>query len=169
MLTTLRAGAPAPAPPPPPPPVTAPPPAAAAARIPADLLRPARDTALHRSVPVRLDIPAIGVHTGLMRLGMTRDRTVEVPPLGAGVPAGWYEHSVTPGEVGASVLLGHVDSARYGPAVFYRLGDLRAGDAVSGRPAGGGTGRFPGTPVPLYPKDKVPARPGDGPLDPPGP
>jgi sortase (surface protein transpeptidase) len=90
---------------------------------------------LPRSVPVRLDIPAIGVHTDLMPLGLHRDGTVEVPPLDADAPAGWYRHSVTPGEVGSAVILGHVDSARDGPAVFYRLGTLNRGDRVSVRRA----------------------------------
>jgi sortase (surface protein transpeptidase) len=83
------------------------------------------------SAPVRLVIPAIGVDTSLMSLGLKPDGTVEVPPLKAGAPAGWYRNLRTPGEVGPAVLLGHVDTAHDGPAVFYRLRELRPGDVAS--------------------------------------
>jgi sortase (surface protein transpeptidase) len=89
------------------------------------------------SAPVRLVIPAIGVDTALMSLGLNPDGTVEVPPLKAGAPAGWYRNLRTPGEVGPAVLLGHVDTAHDGPAVFYRLRELRPGDVASVRRADG--------------------------------
>lgn len=108
------------------------------------------------SVPVHLDIPAIKLHTKLTQLGLNEDGTVEVPPLGGDVPAGWYRNSVTPGEVGAAVLVGHVDSARDGPAVFYRLGDLRPGDDITVRRADGTTATFQVETVALFPKNKFP-------------
>jgi sortase (surface protein transpeptidase) len=109
-----------------------------------------------RSVPVRLDIPSIGVHTKLIRLGLNKDGTVEVPPLDGNAPAGWYEHSVTPGETGPAVILGHVDSARDGPAVFYRLSSLKPGAAVSVRRTDGSTMRFTVSKVARYPKNGFP-------------
>ncbi|AGL17320.1 class F sortase [Actinoplanes sp. N902-109] len=116
----------------------------------------ADDPALSRSVPTRLSIPAIGVDTRLMRLGIRRDRTVQVPPLSRDAPAGWYERSVTPGERGAAVILGHVDSARDGPAVFYRLGALHPGDRIGVGRADGSTARFVVTAVATYPKAAFP-------------
>ena len=53
--------------------------------------------AVGRSAPVRLRIPAIGVDTPVMRLGLAPDRTVEVPPVTDHDQAGWYEQSPTPG------------------------------------------------------------------------
>lgn len=79
--------------------------------------------------PVRLRVPRIGVDTGLMRLGLTARRELEVPPLRRADTAGWYDRSPVPGDTGPSVLAGHVDS-RTGPAVFYRLRELRRGDRV---------------------------------------
>jgi hypothetical protein len=117
---------------------------------------PAAPAALGRSVPVRLDIPAIGVHTGLIRLGLRRDGTMAVPPLSRDAPAGWYQHSVTPGEVGPAVILGHVDSARSGPAVFYRLGRLRSGDRITVRRADGSTADFTVTAAARYAKKHFP-------------
>jgi Sortase domain len=78
-------------------------------------------------VPVRLEIARIGVSTGLERLGRARDGTVEVPSEW-GV-AGWYAGGTRPGDPGSAVVLGHVDS-KAGPAVFYRLRELRPGDRV---------------------------------------
>jgi hypothetical protein len=43
--------------------------------------------------------------------------------------AGWYDLGPAPGDPGAAVVLGHVDSTS-GPAVFYRLGDLAPGELV---------------------------------------
>lgn len=63
----------------------APPPAATGTVTPA---AGTASPALGRSVPTTLRIPAIGVDTPLMRLGLRPDRTVEVPPLTRGAPAG---------------------------------------------------------------------------------
>jgi hypothetical protein len=109
-----------------------------------------------RPVPIRLDIPSIGVHTALIGLGLNRDGTVAVPPLESDAPAGWYGNSAIPGEVGAAVLLGHVDSARDGPAVFFRLGALRRGDGISVLRADGTVARFTVDGVARYPKSSFP-------------
>jgi hypothetical protein len=79
------------------------------------------------SPPARLEIPAIGVSTPLVRLGLLADGTMEVP-RDYGV-AGWFSGGPMPGQDGPAVIAGHVDSKR-GPAVFYRLGELRRGDPV---------------------------------------
>lgn len=94
-----------------------------------------RGPVLAASAPVELSIPAIGVKSGLLRLGLNPDRTVQVPPLGAVSEAGWYRNSPTPGALGPAILLGHIDSAQYGPGVFFKLGALRKGDTVSVRRA----------------------------------
>ncbi|ROR46380.1 class F sortase [Kitasatospora cineracea] len=109
---------------------------------------------LPASPPTELDIPSIHVRTPLLGLGLNGDGTVQVPdqPL----EAGWYTGSVTPGQVGASVILGHVDSARTGPAVFYRLGALRTGDQVTVTLADGSTAVFGIDTVREYPKNAFP-------------
>lgn len=43
--------------------------------------------------------------------------------------AGWYTGRAAPGEQGPAVVVGHVDN-KAGPAVFYRLRELVAGDEV---------------------------------------
>jgi sortase (surface protein transpeptidase) len=112
---------------------------------------------LTRAVPTRLDIPAIGVSTPLMTLGLNGDGTIAVPPLRTDAPAGWYRYLATPGETGPAVILGHVDTARDGPAVFYRLRDLRPGDRVSVQRADGRTAVFAVDRVAEYAKADFPA------------
>jgi LPXTG-site transpeptidase (sortase) family protein len=86
---------------------------------------------LPASVPVALDVPAIGVHTNLILLGKAADGTADVPPGEPGSPAGWYQYSPTPGAVGPAVILGHVNSTLSNVGVFYRLHELKAGDQFS--------------------------------------
>jgi hypothetical protein len=113
---------------------------------------------LRRSVPVSVDIPAIGVHSRLLHLGLTRDGAIQVPPLFTGASeAAWYKYSATPGQIGASVIEGHVDTYR-GPAVFFRLGALRPGDQIDVRLADGVTAVFRVTGVRQYRKSHFPAK-----------
>ncbi len=111
---------------------------------------------LPRSTPTRLSIPAIGVDSTLIQLGLNADRTVQVPPLGADSKAGWYRYSPSPGQLGPSILLGHIDSAKYGRGVFYKLGALRKGDTVSVRRADNTVAVFSVDAVAKYAKDKFP-------------
>ena len=113
---------------------------------------------VRRSMPVSVNIPAIGVHSELLRLGVNPDGTIQVPSLfGRADEAAWYKYSVTPGQYGASVIEGHVDS-RHGPAVFFRLGALRPGNRVEVRLADGVTAVFRVTGVRQYAKSRFPAR-----------
>ncbi len=77
--------------------------------------------------PVALTIPAIAVHTPLERLGRTPQGTLQVPA--STTEAGWYSGSPRPGEIGSSIIAGHIDSTQ-GPGVFFRLRLLRPGDLV---------------------------------------
>ena len=114
--------------------------------------------ALARSLPVSVDIPAIGVSSDLLHLGLNRDGTIQVPSLSTGADeAAWYKYSATPGQRGAAVIEGHVDSTQ-GPAVFFRLGSLRPGEHIDVRLANGITAVFRVTGVRQYSKDNFPAR-----------
>jgi sortase (surface protein transpeptidase) len=106
--------------------------------------------------PTHVEIPAIGVSSDLLQLGRNADGTVGVPPLAKDSKAGWYRYSPTPGTLGPAVLLGHVDSAAYGPGVFFRLGALRAGDTVAVTRADHSVATFRVTRVASYPKDDFP-------------
>jgi sortase (surface protein transpeptidase) len=77
--------------------------------------------------PSRLAIPSIGVRTNVIRLGLNPDRTLGVPTDYS--VAGWYALGPKPGETGAAVIVGHVDS-KEGPGVFFRLGEVAPGDLL---------------------------------------
>jgi Sortase domain len=83
-----------------------------------------------RSAPVAIYIPHIGVRAKIISLGLTSGGAVRVPPLARPFLTSWYDRGPTPGAPGAAVIFGHVDSHAVGPAVFYRLGNLRPGDLV---------------------------------------
>ena len=106
-----------------------------------------------KSVPVRVEIPAIGVDSTLVRLGLQADGTLQVPP--AGFPAGWYSGAPTPGERGPAIIVGHVDWAgRAG--VFYRLHNLKPNDEIIVVRADGSTAMFRVIRVQQFPKDQFP-------------
>ena len=78
--------------------------------------------------PVRLLIPAIGVAAPVLRLGLNADGSAQTPDTVTDV--GWFAPGPEPGEKGAALMIGHVDSYR-GPGVFYRLRALRRGDRIT--------------------------------------
>ncbi|MDM4720486.1 class F sortase [Micromonospora sp. WMMA1363] len=120
---------------------------------------------LSRSAPTRIVIPRIDVDASIMELGTNPDGTVEVPPLDEAQLAGWYEPGASPGEVGNSVVIGHVDSAAIGPAVFFSLGALQPGDTVSVTRADGLQVDFTVETVKSYPKTAFPTELVYGPTD----
>lgn len=105
------------------------------------------------SPPVEITIPSIGVQSTIVNLGRNADGTVEVPS--SFHVAGWYQYSVTPGQDGPSVYLGHVDSVS-GPGIFYRLGDVHPGDHVLVKRQDGRTITFVVTGVRKYSKTAFP-------------
>jgi len=118
--------------------------------------RPLIGPVLSRSVPVRLEIPQLQVRSQLLQLGLNPDQTMQVPPLGRDSQAGWYKYSPSPGELGPSVILGHVDSVEYGPGVFFDLGALRPGATLSVTRSDQRTAVFRVDRVVSYPKDRFP-------------
>jgi hypothetical protein len=117
---------------------------------------------LAKSRPVRVLIPAIGVNSELMDLGLQADGTLQVPSTG--FPAGWFTGGPTPGEVGPAVLAGHVDWGG-SPGVFYGLRDLVAGDDITVTRQDGSTAVFRVQQVKRFAKDAFPTRAVYGNLD----
>lgn len=105
--------------------------------------------------PRRIEIPALGVTAPVIALGLNADRTLEVPQDYG--DTGWWKGGPEPGERGAAVIAGHVDS-KTGPAVFYRLHELRAGDAIRVDRTDGTQARFVVTRLERHPKDDFPTR-----------
>jgi sortase (surface protein transpeptidase) len=111
--------------------------------------------------PVELIIPAIGVRAALIRLGITAAGALQVPS--ATTVAGWYAGSPRPGEIGSSVIAGHVDSY-LGPGVFFRLVRLRPPERIYVRRADGTLAVFRVTAVRTYLKDRFPTAAVYGPV-----
>jgi sortase (surface protein transpeptidase) len=105
-------------------------------------------------LPRRLRIPSLRIDTALERLSVAPDRTIQVPKHWQ--RAGWYADGARPGEPGAAVLLGHVDSPS-GPAVFTLLPTVRPGAKVLVDRADGSTVVFRITRVEEHRKAKFPA------------
>lgn len=107
--------------------------------------------------PVRLLIPELGVDSGLEDLHQD-SRGVLVAPEYADT-AGWWSKGVVPGDVGAAVIVGHLDTI-LGPAVFEHLKQLRPGDLIEVRMSDGRMVKFSvdGSHVvkkALFPSDEV--------------
>jgi sortase (surface protein transpeptidase) len=111
--------------------------------------------------PVTLIIPAIDVRTALEKLGRTAQGTLQVPD--SSTIAGWYTGSPRPGEIGSSIIAGHIDSTT-GPGVFFRLRLLRPGNQVYVQRADGTLAVFRVTAERMYPKPDFPTEQVYGPV-----
>ena len=112
--------------------------------------------------PVSVRVPSIGLDTGLLRVGLNPDRSLEVPSSFS--VAGWYEQGTAPGAVGPAVVVGHYDSVD-GPGVFYLLDRLVAGQRVHVRRADGSRVEFVVDRVERVGKDDFPTSAVYGPVD----
>jgi Sortase domain len=118
-------------------------------------------TAPQAARPVWLSVPAIGVRTSLVDLGLNANGTLQVPASTA--VAGWFTGSPRPGMVGSAVIAGHVDS-RSGPGIFFWLRTLRPGDRVYVGRADGTMAVFTVTGIRTYAKDQFPTAAVYGPV-----
>lgn len=89
-------------------------------------LRPA----VARVAALRLWVPALQVDAAVVRLGVTPTGELQVP--GAAGDVGLWSGGVVPGDVGAAVLVGHVDLDGR-PGVFAQLAGLQPGAAITVR------------------------------------
>jgi hypothetical protein len=91
----------------------------------------------------------------LGQLGLNPNGSVMVPKSAQKV--GWFDLGPTPGQLGASVLLGHVDSVK-GIGVFYWLKRLEKGATIDVRLADGTSLTFTVTRVAQFPKSNFPSK-----------
>lgn len=109
------------------------------------------------ALPASVSIPAIGVQSELITLGLNPDGTLAVPQPGPDYDkAAWYNGSPRPGDAGPAVIEGHVDSAANGPSVFYELGSLVVGDRAEVTREDGSVVAFEVYDVRVVPKDDFP-------------
>lgn len=103
--------------------------------------------------PRSVTIPSLALHAPVIELGLEEDGTLEVPTDPA--EAGWFAGGPEPGEDGAAVIAGHVDS-KSGPAVFYGIEDLTEGDQIMVSGHDGEDLTFVVQRSERYPKDQFP-------------
>ncbi|MBG0827785.1 class F sortase [Planomonospora sp. ID67723] len=106
-------------------------------------------------VPSRIDIPSLGIKAPLMKLGVT-DGEIELPPYEKPDVAGWVKDTAVPGDPGSAVILGHVDT-KTDPAVFYRLKEMRAGQAIKVVRSDGKVAQYRVDAIEQVAKDRFPA------------
>ncbi|MCX4822918.1 class F sortase [Streptomyces sp. NBC_01142] len=116
------------------------------------------------SAPVRLRIPEIGVDAPVMRLGLGRNGSLDVPPTGNRNVTGWYGDGTPPGAKGTAIVAGHVDNTQ-GPAVFHDLGTLKKGHRIDVTRKDGRTAVFTIDAVEVYESDDFPDEKVYGPRD----
>jgi hypothetical protein len=114
---------------------------------------PTEEAVERAAFPVAVEIPGIGVRASLIELGIDADRRLEVPADPE--LAGWFVGGPWPGEQGAAVIAGHVDST-LGPAVFHQVPRLEAGDVVLVHRTDDTTATFAVDRVEWWPKDGFP-------------
>ncbi|HEX7101638.1 MAG TPA: sortase [Nitrolancea sp.] len=76
----------------------------------------------------RVRIPRIGVNAPVEIKSLDGDGVMQAPDSPSVVA--WYDFSAQPGSDGNTVFAGHLDYAGVGPAVFWNLGTLQAGDEI---------------------------------------
>jgi hypothetical protein len=105
------------------------------------------------STPVELLVPSLGIVSGIGELGLLPNRQVQVPATVHTV--GWFRLGPTPGQIGSSVILGHVDSY-LGPGIFFEIKTLTRGALIQVRLRDGVTTSFRVTSVVQYRKTAFP-------------
>lgn len=84
----------------------------------------ANDEPVARPDPARVQAPSVGIDVTLDLLSMTANKELEVPKDPDRV--GWWRSTKRQSPI---VLVGHVDSLT-GPAVFFRVRDMKRGDDI---------------------------------------
>lgn len=90
-------------------------------------LQKQRQQSIQGMVPARVTIPSIGVDAAIEATGILENGEMGVPEDINQV--GWFEPGFKVGAKGHAVLAGHVDSYT-GPAIFYHLKEVQAGEKV---------------------------------------
>ena len=93
-----------------------------------------------RPPPVRLSVPALGVHSAVDPVGVEPDGQMTVPAEVDRV--GWYRFGPAPGEEGSAVIAGHVDSRTQGLGATAPLRNAAVADEVVLTDAAGTTTRW---------------------------
>lgn len=107
--------------------------------------------------PTSIALPSIGVQSDLIAVGKLPDGTMEVPRAPNFNKAAWYKYSPSPGQYGAAIIVGHVDSSQNnGASVFYNLSRLKIDEPVNVVRADQTTAKFTIRAIRDYGKSSLP-------------
>ncbi|MFD8416264.1 MULTISPECIES: class F sortase [unclassified Streptomyces] len=110
---------------------------------------PAAHAPLAAAPPVRVEVPSLGIRAPVVPRGLDARGAIDPPPYGSPGTVGWWQGGTTPGEAGAALLVGHVDTASR-PAVFYGLSSALPGGRVRVVRADGSVAEFTIEDVQVY-------------------
>ncbi len=110
---------------------------------------------LPRAEPLRVRIPQLATDVDVFGADLAPDGGPSIPSAGDAMRAAWYAAGVSPGERGAAILVGRLDTDE-GPAAFAGLGRLRPGETIEVDRADGSTAMFVVDSVERYPKAGFP-------------
>ncbi|MDQ6693918.1 MAG: class F sortase [Chloroflexota bacterium] len=80
------------------------------------------------SMPAQLTVPALGVSARIEQVGVDKDNNMDIPKNPDN--AGWFKLGTVPGNMGNSVIDGHLNWYGIPQEIFYNLGMLKAGDRI---------------------------------------
>ncbi|MFF7972764.1 class F sortase [Streptomyces sp. NPDC007905] len=120
---------------------------------------------LGAALPLRVDIPQLGVQAPVVARGLDGRGAVDPPPFDQPGVVGWYRSGTTPGAAGAALMVGHVDTETR-PAVFYKISTLKPGETVRVVRADGKVAHFTIDDVRVLPRDDFDAGAAYGPRTP---
>lgn len=111
------------------------------------------------SIPTTISIPSANITSELKTVGTTTSGGIDTPKGDDFDKAAWFDGSPAPGQYGASVIVGHVDSYESdgSASVFYNLHTLKPGDPVSIARQDGRTVRFEVYALRQYSREHIPA------------
>jgi LPXTG-site transpeptidase (sortase) family protein len=106
--------------------------------------------------PSHLSIPSIGAESSFVPVGTNADGSLAVPSVHTPKQAAWFEPGPEPGQNGPAVIVGHIDGDHI-EGVFWKLKDVKDGDAVNVTRADGKALHFVVYRTELVAKDAFPA------------
>lgn len=118
--------------------------------------KPQPQLSLPAAQPTNISIPAQSIAAPIISVGQAADGSIQTPPP-LDWSVGWYDKSPTPGQIGPSVVVGHVDSTQ-NISVFWRLRYLQAGDIIKIGRADGSTATFSVDSLQQFDQNNFPTR-----------
>ncbi|MDX3077250.1 class F sortase [Streptomyces sp. NPDC088354] len=112
----------------------------------------AAHTPLGHARPLSIEIPSAGIDAPLVARGLTADGAIDPPPFSSPQVAGWFGAGPAPGDAGAALIVGHVDT-RTRAAVFYNLSTVTPGTLVEINRSDGSVAEFTVEGVEIVPKE----------------